>query len=154
MLIYKLAKIFETNRVGYAIVGGFAVALHGAVRGTIDIDIILKLTKRDFLKAEESLKSLGLEPKLPVTAGQVFDFRDDYIKNRNLVAWNFSNPQKSSEVVDIIITHDLKKMKIINLRSGGYNLKVLSVNDLIKMKKSSGRPQDLEDIKALKELQK
>jgi hypothetical protein len=37
---------------------------------------------------------------------------------------------------------------------GLSTLKVLSVEDLINMKKKSGRPQDLEDIKVLKEILK
>ncbi len=55
---------------------------------------------------QAALKSLGLQPRLPVTAAEVFDFRGEYIKNRNLIT----------------------------------------------LKSESGRPQDLEDIKSLKEI--
>jgi hypothetical protein len=154
MFIYKLTQAFDKKNVDYAIVGGFAVALHGAVRGTLDIDLIIKLTKSSFLKAEEVLESLGLVPRLPVKADQVFDYREEYIKNKNLIAWSFCNPKNSSEVVDIIITHDLSKIKTTSIKSAGHTLTLLSIDELIKMKKTSGRPQDLEDIKALQELRK
>lgn len=34
----QICHALQTNRVRYALVGGYAVALHGAVRGTVDVD--------------------------------------------------------------------------------------------------------------------
>ena len=45
MFIYKVIGILESKNIEYAIAGGYAVALHGAVRGTVDIDLIIKLEK-------------------------------------------------------------------------------------------------------------
>jgi len=36
-----------------------AVALHGAVRGTVDIDLVIRLREADFLRAERALISWG-----------------------------------------------------------------------------------------------
>ena len=154
MLLLRVTKALEDQKIKYAIVGGFAVALHGAVRGTVDIDIVLKLSKPDFIAAEKTLCALGFEPRLPVKAEQIFDFREEYIRNKNLIAWSFYNPKRPSEVVDIIITHDLSKMKIKRFLFDGHTLCVLDLAGLIQMKKQSGRPQDLEDIKALEALKK
>jgi hypothetical protein len=152
MLINRLASALQHEGVGFAVVGGFAVALHGAVRGTIDVDIVLRFSRKDFLAAEKALKSLGLVSRLPVDAGQVFDFREDYIKNRNLVAWSFYNPSNPAEIIDVVITHDLGKMKVDRIKVGKDMIPIVSRRDLIAMKKKSGRPQDLEDVKALEEL--
>jgi hypothetical protein len=152
MLIHRLTHAFEKAGVSFAVAGGYAVALHGAVRGTVDVDIVLKFTRRDFLAAEKVLKGLGLAPRLPVDAGQVFDFREDYIKNRNLIAWSFYNPADPSEIVDVIITQDLGGMKIERIKVGKDAIPVVSRRDLIAMKKKSGRPQDLADVAALEEL--
>ncbi len=154
MLIYRLVEALDKRRVNYAIAGGFAVALHGAVRGTVDIDLVLNFSKKNVLAAEATLKDLGLQSRLPIAANDVFNFREAYIKNKNLVAWNFYNPTNPVEVVDIVITHDLRKMKAQTVRAGGRTFRVVSIDDLIKMKKKSGRPQDLEDIKALRSLKK
>jgi hypothetical protein len=154
MFIYRVVEAFEKANVRYAIVGGFAVALHGAVRGTIDLDLVLNLRLNDFEKAEKVLQSLGMKSRLPITAKELIDFREEYIRNRNLIAWNFQNPKQPQETVDIIITHDLGDMKTVSIKAAGRTLKVVSIDDLIKMKKQSGRPQDLEDIKSLKELKK
>ncbi|MBI4248637.1 MAG: hypothetical protein HY611_03965 [Elusimicrobia bacterium] len=152
MFLYDVVSALEKGRVRFAIAGGCAVALHGAVRGTMDVDIVLRLSRADFLAAESALKALGLMPRLPVSAGEVFDFREEYIRNRNLIAWSFSNPKDPSQAVDIIITHDLAKLKVKKIVSGGRTLPVLAVSDLIAMKKAAGRPQDLEDARALEEL--
>lgn len=151
MLLTRLCQAFQEEGVPFAIVGGYAVSLHGAVRGTVDVDIVLRFSRGDFLAAETALKALRLVPRLPVNAGQVFDFREDYIANRNLTAWSFYNPSDPSEIVDIIITHDLAKMKIEKVRLGELSIPVISRKDLIAMKKRSARPQDLEDIKALED---
>lgn len=152
MFIYRLAEALQKKNVAFAIVGGHAVALHGAVRGTVDVDIVLRLEKAAFTAAEAVFKELGLVPRLPVSAEEVFDFREEYIRNRNLTAWCFSNPANPAEIVDVIITHDLGKMHSKNIKSGGRVLPVLALPDLIAMKRASARPQDLEDIAALERL--
>ena len=90
-----------------------AVALHGAPRGTIDIGIVIKHTAEFFKSVETCLKGLGFLPRLPVTAHEVFSFKDEYISRRKLVAWSFYNPTNPLEVIDIILTYDLSDMKTI-----------------------------------------
>ena len=148
----KICGALRDAGVRYAIVGGYAVALHGAVRGTLDIDVVVRWTRAALIRAEAALNAIGLVSRLPVTAREVYDFRDEYIRNRNLTAWNFSNPDDLLEQVDIIITDDLagKRTKTVALPTGPVH--VLSVPDLIAMKRRSGQPQDLEDVRALEKL--
>ena len=138
--------------VRYALVGGYAVALHGAPRGTFDIDVALRWTLEDLTRAEDALNGAGMVSRLPVSAQDVHRFRDEYIVNRNLVAWNFYNPDDPLEQVDIIIAYDLtgKRTKTVRLPAG--TIRILSINDLIEMKRQSGRAQDLEDVAALERL--
>jgi hypothetical protein len=153
-LIERVVKALTKNKIPYAIVGGVAVALHGAPRGTIDLDIVISHKLHFFKSVEKCLKDLGFIPRLPVTASEIFNFKDEYISRRNLVAWSFYNPTNPLEVIDIVLTHDLSLLKTVNKKMGLSTLKVLAVDDLIKMKKQSGRPQDLEDVRVLKELRK
>ena len=154
VFIYRLIQTLDKRRVDYAIAGGYAVALHGAIRGTVDIDLVLRLSKKNLLAAEDALKDIDLQSKLPLRAAEVFDFREEYIRNKNLIAWNFINLNNPAESVNIIITEDLRKMKVKRILVGDQILRVVSIEDLIKMKKKSSRPQDLEDIKALRRLKK
>jgi hypothetical protein len=140
--------------VRYALVGGYAVALHGAVRGTVDVDVILSWNLRSLEAAERALEKLGLVSRLPISAAEVYKFRDEYIRNRNLIAWNFWNPKDLSEQVDIIITEDLKGKTSRRIETREGPVTVLSRRDLIAMKRASGRPQDLEDVRALESLGK
>jgi len=151
MLIIKLAKAFKDHKIPYALVGGYAVALHGVTRGTIDIDLVINLDRKHYLAAEGILKGLGLAPKLPVTAQEVFLFRKEFIKKRNLIAWSFSNPERPIEVVDIIITENLKNLNVKRVFYHNQEIFIIGLQDLIKMKKKSKRPQDIEDVLALEE---
>lgn len=148
----RICAALRDASVGYAIVGGHAVALHGAVRGTVDIDLVIRWTEETLVRAEAALKDIGLVPQLPIRAKDVFANRDDYIQNRHLVAWNFYNPDDPMEQVDIIITYDLATMHSQRLELPNGPVDVLSIDDLITMKRRSGRPQDLADVRALERL--
>ena len=89
---------------------------------------------------------------MPVNADEVFHFRDEYIENRNLIAWNFYHPEDVSQQVDIIITYDLKGKRRQRIGTESGDLQILRLSDLIDMKRKSGRPQDLEDVRALEKL--
>ncbi len=154
MWIYEICNAFEKARIRYAVVGGYALTLHGAVRGTIDLDLVIELTESAFLKAEKALITLGFISRLPVTGAQVHAFRDEYIQNRNLVAWNFFHPRRHGEIIDIIITDDARKMKIDKMKIDGHAIRVVSLESLIEMKRKCGRPQDLIDAAALETLKK
>lgn len=155
MFVVRVCEALAKAGVPHAIAGGVAVALHGAVRGTVDVDLVIRLREDDFAKAEQALKGLGLAPRLPVTAFEVFRFREEYIRNRNLLAWSFSNPSNPEEIVDILIAEDLGRCRVVQIAAGrGRRLPVVSRKDLIEMKTRSGRAQDLEDISALRRLEK
>ncbi|MBA3239493.1 MAG: hypothetical protein H0T62_14285 [Parachlamydiaceae bacterium] len=149
MFLNKVCDALQTDQIPYAVVGGYAVALHGAPRGTLDVDFVIQWTLDNLIKTEKALKGLGLVSRIPVDAQSVFNFRDEYILQRNLIAWNFYDPINPSHQVDIIINYDLKGSSTKTVKTSYGSLKVLSKKDLITMKKASGRPQDLEDVKSL-----
>ncbi len=154
MFIKTVINALEQARVRYVLVGGYAVALHGAVRGTVDLDFVIALESPQFIAVEEALGRIGLTPRLPLTAVEVFHFREEYIERRNLVAWSFVNPDNPLELVDIIITHNADTLDTIYKRvaSIGVPIPIASIDTLIDMKRLSDRPQDREDIKALEKL--
>lgn len=152
MFITKVCQSLENANVSYAIVGGYAVALHGAVRGTVDVDIVIAWTRENLQNTEKALNQIGLVSQLPLHAQNVFESKNEYVEKRNLIAWHFYNPSNPLEQVDLIITYDLQDKKIESISTPVGKINVLSRNDLIAMKRKSGRPQDLEDIKALEKL--
>ena len=150
--VEKICTALENAGVRFALVGGYAVALHGVPRGTIDVDLALQWTLQDLVQAEAALKGIGLASSLPITAREVFERRDEYVQSRNLVAWNFLNPDAPLEQVDIIINYDLKGKSTDFVEMPQTTIPVLSVEDLIEMKSLSGREQDIEDAAALEKL--
>ena len=152
LFIEKVCQALADHHVRYALVGGHAVALHGAVRGTVDIDIAVDWSLKSLQRAESALHSLGLVSHLPIRAEDVFNYRDEYVENRNLLAWNFRHPDDVSKQVDIIIVYDLKGKRRTKIPTASGQLYLLSLQDLVDMKKASGRPQDLADVDALERL--
>ena len=152
MFLLRLTGALAKARVPYGLVGGYAVALHGAVRGTMDIDLVIPREERQFVRAERALKSIGLEPRLPVTAREIYRFREEYMRNRNLFAWSFVNPSVPSELVDVVLTHDLADLNTETIRVQKRQIRVVALDDLIAIKRQAGRPQDKEDIRALQAL--
>lgn len=148
----RVGHALSSAGVRYALVGGYAVALHGAVRGTVDVDVIVAWDLRSLQAAEKALQHMGMVSRLPISAADVFSYRDEYIRNRNLIGWNFYNPRDLTEQVDIIISEDLKGKKTQRMETADGPVRVLSRRDLITMKRASGRPQDLEDVHALERM--
>lgn len=152
MFIETVIKALDRAKVRYVLVGGYAVALHGAVRGTVDLDFVVALEQAQFEAVEKAMGKIGLTPRLPVTAAEVFQFREEYIDKRNLTAWSFINPGNPLEVVDILITHDADAMQSVTKKPGAFSIRIAAIDELIRMKRQSDRPQDREDIKALEKL--
>ena len=151
MLLFQLTDAFDKAKLKYALIGGYALALHGLVRATIDVDFVLTLKLPDFELAEKVLGQLGLKSRLPVRAQDIIKMRQEFIKNRNLLAWSFVDPQNPSRQVDILITKDVKDLTVESISVGGRKIKVASLKNLLEMKTEAGRPQDLIDIRNIKE---
>jgi hypothetical protein len=149
MQLVELVKALKKEKVNYMIVGGYAVNFHGYSRNTVDIDLIIKFTLANLKKVERLLGEMGMVSRLPIDAISIFKFRDEYIKNRNLIAWNFYNENDPTDQVDILINHDISDFKTEKFLVDNLEFKVISKKDLLKMKKESGRAKDLLDIKEL-----
>ena len=152
MLIERICLQLNRRNVKYAIVGGHAVALHGAVRGTVDIDFVIQWSEKNLQNAELALQELGLESRLPLSANEIFSNHQHYIEERNLIAWKFYNPNQQEEQVDIIINYDLANKQPVGIQFRDTTIPVLDKDSLVEMKRASGREQDLLDVQALEKI--
>lgn len=59
LVIRRVVRTFEAAEIHYALIGGFAMALRGVQRATMDLDFILML--EDMAKADEILRAAGYE---------------------------------------------------------------------------------------------
>lgn len=150
MFLFELTDAFQKARLKYALVGGYALALHGLVRATIDVDFVLTLSQADFELVEKVLRQLGLQSRLPVRAQDIIKMRKEYILNRNLLAWSFVDYKNPSRRVDILITKSLPKLKTEIISVSGRKIVVANLKELLQMKIEAGRPQDLVDVENIK----
>lgn len=151
MFLYQIIDSLDQHGVRYAVVGGYALALHGIVRATVDVDLVLNLKLKDFELAEQALGALGLQSRLPIRAQDVIKMRQEYIENRNLLAWSFVDYKDPSRQVDVLINKDLKDLSVDMVAIGGRKIRVASLKELLKMKTEAGRPQDLVDSEKIRE---
>jgi hypothetical protein len=151
MFIYEVIDALDAAKIKHSIIGGYALALHGIVRATMDVDIILQLNMKSFVGAEIALNKIQLQSRLPIRAQDVIKMRKEYIENRNLLAWSFVDFQNPLRQVDILITKDLGKIKTQKIKIGPRTLTVATLEELQKMKMEAGRPQDLVDVERIKE---
>lgn len=152
MFLLRVCKRLAEHEVPYAVVGGHAVALHGAPRGTLDVDVVIEHSLSAFESAEDALRSLGLAPYLPLTAKYVFEHRDQLQRERNLVAWSFVNKSNPMEIVDIVIAYDLRSLDTEKKTVAHTAIQVVTIESLTKMKHQTDRPQDIADAEALERL--
>ena len=150
MFLYEVTDALNSAKLKFAVVGGYALALHGIVRATVDIDFVLSLTQNDFECAEKVLQKIGLQSRIPVRAQDIIKMRKEYIEERNLIAWSFVDYKNPARQIDILITKDVKDIDVEKISIGGRKIPIASLQELLKMKQESGRPQDLIDIESIK----
>lgn len=154
-LFEKVFRALNSEKVKYLVVGGVAVNLHGFARFTGDLDLLLLLEEKNLEKMENVMKDLGYRERLPVS---VLDLRDhtkvkEWLEKKNMQAFSFFPPKNNPLQIDIIIEESLKYEKIVKgkvlKRISGVSIPVVSIDDLVKMKKKANRQQDLIDLEAL-----
>lgn len=89
---------------------------------------------------------------LPVSAVELYRNLATYISEKNLIAWNFRNPERLRDCLDIVVTEDVRQLEAIEAETDFGKIPVLSIDSLIRMKSRTNRKQDLEDIAALEAL--
>ena len=63
----ELFAAFEKAKIRYLVVGGVAVVLHGFLRATADLDLIIALDPENVEKFLRLMKELGYKPRVPVS---------------------------------------------------------------------------------------
>lgn len=142
----------------YVVVGGVAVHLHGHLRTTIDLDVVVDLAPSEAAVAIEALTSVGLVPAVPVGATEFADpaKRATWIREKNMQVFPLRDPGDPTRRVDVFVTEPVPfdalwaRSSVVPYR--GTMARIASIEDLITMKLDAGRPVDVADVEALREL--
>lgn len=155
-------KVFDalgTAGVRYVVVGGVAVVLQGYARMTLDIDLVVHLEDANLGRAIDALERAGLKPLLPVRARDFADAktRQDWVDNRNMLVFTMRDDSlRPPLVVDIFAREpfpfDEFWRRATPVVVSNQEVRVASIEDLVRMKQDTGRAKDLDDIEKLTEI--
>jgi hypothetical protein len=133
----------EAAGLDYAVVGGFAVAIWGAPRATVDIDLLVRPEDVDPILA--AVRPLGYTIEaLPMKFQDGVELRRvTRIDGEELATLDLL-------LVNVNLESVWQSRRQVATDAG--RVKVVSREALIRMKASAGRPQDVSDIQRLQDL--
>ena len=136
-----LLKLFNDNRVKYLVIGGYAVIQYAEPRFTKDLDLWVGTEPANATAIYKALKEFGA----PLAGLTEADFSEDgYF-------YQMGTPPVRVDILMGIpggdFDHAWQNRNEVDF--DGLNVPFISRQDLITIKKASGRPQDLIDAKTL-----
>jgi len=142
----ELLSIFNSQRVKYLIVGGYAVSFHAQPRATKDIDLLIRPDVENAKAVYAALVKFGA-PLEHLTL-------EDFIERDK-----FFRMGRAPVMVDILteipgVDFDrawANRVEGIIDHEAGLVAPFISRNDLIAAKLAAGRPQDIADVAALRQ---
>jgi hypothetical protein len=152
--IAGLLAVLARHEVDYVVIGGVATQVHGHPRTTMDLDLMPGPDSENLTRLGAALDELEARP---LEADQ------------EKVEIAISDPERLAvaAIVPPLVTrhgqiHILKEPKgarafkeirkaALVVEVAGVEVAIVSLDDLIRMKKAAGRPIDLEDIAVLSE---
>lgn len=149
----------EEEGVRFVVVGGVALVLHGVVRLTVDLDLMVEMSRENLTGFITAMQTLGYRPKPPVKAEEFIDpaKRKRWKEEKGMQVFSFFHPKEAGKLIDVFVDEPInydeveRDKKII--KAGDLQIPVVSIDHLKRLKQISGRPQDLADIDALEEME-
>ncbi len=153
----ELIAALRGAQIDYVVIGGFAVAAHGYVRATKDLDIVPSPGKANLERLAALLRELDAElygtgefradefPFDPLDPSQLADGGNFLLLTRagrlDVMQW--------VPGIDADHAYEHLRATAIETQAGGHAVLVCSKADLITMKQAAGRRQDLDDLRQL-----
>lgn len=145
------ARVFATldaHAVDYLTIGGFAVIAHGYVRATADIDLVAAQDRDNLVRLAAAFADLGA--RLRGVDAHLLDI--DPTDVATLAGGASFTLDTDAGPVDYL--NDVPgagdyadlRTRAVEATAAGVVVRVVGLDDLIRMKRASGRPQDLRDI--------
>lgn len=158
MEFVKLFIALSQHRIRYLICGGLAINIYGIPRSTADIDLVLDLEQENVAAFLKVISKIGYYAHLPISLENLIDKnqRNEFIQNKNLIAYSFYNSSNNVMSMDVLIDTPIDFEVMWSNREvrkiSGEEINIVSIPDLITMKKYAGRLQDEKDIILLSEM--
>ncbi|MDH5563963.1 MAG: hypothetical protein OEY91_10125, partial [Nitrospirota bacterium] len=156
-IFVPLFDALNRSNIRYVVVGGLATVLHGYARLTVDIDLAVDLTPDEAQKAISTLTKMGMVPQLPLNP---FDFanaqtRQTWNREKNMQVFSMIDPRNPLRIVDLFVENPIPFEDLwsrsTTVQVDMVSIRIVSLVDLIHLKRLAGRPQDLTDIERLEQ---
>lgn len=156
----ELLHSLSEGLVQYVLVGGMAVQLHGFMRSTFDIDLVLAMDDANLARFIEVAKRFGLVPSIPVSIESLRSSSkiEQWHREKGMLAFSLREPQTGGGVVDILVRPEVPFEQLMeNAVAGklfGQQVWIAAIEDLLMMKRIANRPKDRLDIEALQKIKR
>lgn len=146
------------HNVDFVLVGGMAVQLHGYMRMTYDIDLVLAMNDENLNRFINVAKNLGFSPVIPVAIESLKDADqiERWYREKGMLAFALREPTQAGSVIDVLIkpevSFDNLLVDAVDGELFGRKIKVASIDHLLIMKRIANRPKDQLDIIALEKI--
>ena len=150
----------QKNNIRYAVAGGVALVLHGIVRFTADLDLIVDLEADNLKRFVQTMTGLGYQPRNPVPAEDFInlEIRKAWKRDKSMEVFSFVDPAQPITLIDVFIEEKIPFNDVfqeaIQVTAKGITIPVVSLRHLKMLKQAAGRPQDLADVEAIEALEK
>lgn len=156
---FELLRLLRAHAVDFILIGGFSLAFHGHPRGTDDVDIVPDPAPANLARLWRALGELHAEPR------ELGDLRIDELPPfdlESLIAGGSWFLQTDLGKLDILQTLDgvplaerpwhllRERARTVDVGEEELSFLVASRDDLIMLKRATGRDQDLIDIETLR----
>ena len=159
MFYEEVFRKLTDREVKYAVAGGVALVLHGVVRLTADLDLIVELSTENLRKFIRAINELGYKPKPPVDAEDFIDplNRKAWKEEKGMEVFSFYHPKMPINLIDVFVNEPIGfneiESEIVIFKARDIKIPVISKKHLKALKRKANRPQDIADIEALEEIE-
>lgn len=149
-----LLRVLAEHQVEFVIIGGFALAAHGAIRGTKDIDIVPDPSPENIGRLARALRAMKAEVMLaedfdPSELGLAPDEDGLSLGGNWVLRTSLGRLDVMQEVAGVEGYGALRAAAVEREVPGAGAFWFCGLDDLIAMKVAAGRPQDEVDITSL-----
>lgn len=141
---FKVIEALNKYDVDYTIIGGYAVVLHGYLRATEDIDILVKMTKKNISNLQRALLSLDEDD-------DIYEINFDELENYSVIRYGTNDDFYLDIISRIGELFDFQNIESQTKIVNGVKINFATASALLKMKQNTYREKDKLDILFLKE---
>ncbi len=149
----KMFRVLADRKVEYVTIGGIAVQAHGGQRTTRDLDIAIAISSENVGRLAAALSDLDARVLAP--DGR----RSRAVPSAALLGsgdqWHLVSRHGRLDVMTPPLhlgTFEQLHARAHRVPLGDLTVPIASREDLLKMKRAAGRPQDLADVRLLESL--